>query len=240
MEVPNFIQKIDWSELRNQKRLLLETINNDSVSPEHKEALEGILALIDAIQDYAVDEAQIVSAIHVYDFELEDGERSDMLEGETDECYFARTNAKTIFEICIEGEFLYEDEEMSKEFIESIVDNPEHAERIKELIRLSILKDVMEHPEDFKKDEHGHFTYDYTMRDYGHAIDSYCHQQFLLGKTKTVLVCSNCGGQNVQTKTWRNPNSGELGEPISYEEEDCWCENCDEHHPLIPKEVPLT
>lgn len=69
METPEFIKKIDWSELRNQKRLLLETINNDSVSPEHKEALEGILALIDATQDYAVDEAKIVNADDVYDFD---------------------------------------------------------------------------------------------------------------------------------------------------------------------------
>jgi hypothetical protein len=72
MEAPIFIQKIDWSELRNQKRLLLETINNDSVSPEHKEALEGILSLIDAVQDYAVDEVEIARAIDVYDFEAEE------------------------------------------------------------------------------------------------------------------------------------------------------------------------
>ena len=82
METPEFIKKIDWSELRNQKRLLLETINNDNVSPEHKEALEGILALVDAIQDYAVDEAQIVKAVDAYDFELEESrdERSNILE----------------------------------------------------------------------------------------------------------------------------------------------------------------
>lgn len=51
----NPIKKIDFTELRNQKRLLLETINNDAVSPEHKEGLEGILNLIDNVQDYAVD-----------------------------------------------------------------------------------------------------------------------------------------------------------------------------------------
>lgn len=73
MKTPYFVEKIDWSELRNQKRLLLQTINNDAVSPEHKEALEGILSLIDAAQDYAVDEMGI-NEIHVFDFEQEDGE----------------------------------------------------------------------------------------------------------------------------------------------------------------------
>ena len=71
METPEFIKKIDWSELRNQKNLLLGTINNNAVSPIHKEALEGILALIDATQDYAVDVMGMSSA-DVFDFEQED------------------------------------------------------------------------------------------------------------------------------------------------------------------------
>jgi len=66
---PKFIKKIDWNELRNQKNLLLETINNDNVQPKHKEALEGILSLIDATQDYAVDEMKLKETDV---FELED------------------------------------------------------------------------------------------------------------------------------------------------------------------------
>ena len=253
MEAPIFIQKIDWSELRNQKAILISTIeemrmDNNERYKDNIDAFEGILALIDAVQDYAVDEVQIVKAIDVYDFELEDGEvlipvhdeRSDMLESETDEQYFARTNAQTIFEMHIEGTCLYENEVMSEEFIKSIIDNPEHAEKIKEQMRLAILDEVTKHPDNFNKDANGHFTYDHTMYDYGFKIEDYCINIFNAGRTKTVLVCSNCGGQNVQTKTWRNPNSGELGEPISNEENDNWCEDCDEHHPLIPKEVPLT
>jgi len=72
MKTPYFVEKIDWLELRNQKRLLLETINNDAVSPEHKEALEGILSLIDAVQDYAVDEMGM--------------SEEDVFETDTDEC----------------------------------------------------------------------------------------------------------------------------------------------------------
>jgi hypothetical protein len=66
MEVPNIITGIDWKLLRKQKRLLLQVINNDNVNFKEKEALEGILNLIDAIQDYAVDDAQIVTEIEVF------------------------------------------------------------------------------------------------------------------------------------------------------------------------------
>jgi len=47
---------MDWPKLAEQKKMLIQTINNDAVGPEHKESLEGILALIDSLQDYAVDE----------------------------------------------------------------------------------------------------------------------------------------------------------------------------------------
>ena len=71
METPEIIKKIDWTDLRTQKTLLLQTINNKAVSPMHKEGLEGILALIDALQDYAVDEMDI-DPMHVFDYEQED------------------------------------------------------------------------------------------------------------------------------------------------------------------------
>ena len=69
-----FFEKIDWSELRNQKASLLAVIeyyekNKVPFIPEH---LTGILHLIDSIQDHAVDDLKIVDSIHVYDFEAED------------------------------------------------------------------------------------------------------------------------------------------------------------------------
>jgi rubredoxin len=69
--IPEVLKKIDWTDLRTQKTLLLETINNDAVDPEHKEALEGILALLDSIQDYAVDEMGVPEML-VFDFEKEE------------------------------------------------------------------------------------------------------------------------------------------------------------------------
>jgi predicted RNA-binding Zn-ribbon protein involved in translation (DUF1610 family) len=64
---PEWIKRIDFTELKTQKNLLLEIINNNAVDPKHKEGLEGILALIDTLQDYAVDELGIPETL-VYDF----------------------------------------------------------------------------------------------------------------------------------------------------------------------------
>lgn len=48
---------IDWSLLRDQKEGLLSVIhNNDKLTEPQKDSLQGILHLIDGIQDYAVDE----------------------------------------------------------------------------------------------------------------------------------------------------------------------------------------
>jgi hypothetical protein len=73
-QIPEFIKNIDWSELRNQKSSLIavrEYYKNNKVPfiPEH---LDGIIHLIDALQDYVVDDVEIVEAIHVYDFEFEE------------------------------------------------------------------------------------------------------------------------------------------------------------------------
>ena len=51
----NLIDEMSWPLLRDQKQTLLETIASvDSI--EAKDHLSGLLQLIDAIQDYAVDE----------------------------------------------------------------------------------------------------------------------------------------------------------------------------------------
>ena len=48
-------KKIDWKQLREQKKHLLEIIEYGGLIKERKDALQGILNLIDAIQDHAVD-----------------------------------------------------------------------------------------------------------------------------------------------------------------------------------------
>lgn len=70
---PEFLTKIDFTSLRTQKTSLLSAIKyfEDNHVPKITDDLNGILALIDAIQDYAVDEMQIPE-IHVFDFEVEE------------------------------------------------------------------------------------------------------------------------------------------------------------------------
>lgn len=134
METPEFLKKIDWTDLRTQKSALIEVMNTVT-TVEQAQQLEGILALIDAVQEHAVEHMDM-SAIHVYDFELE------------------------------------EDRE-----------NPD--------------------PD----------------------------------KTKTVFLCSNCGSDNVEMKAWVNPNTDGIGDTISSEEEDCYCNDCDGNHELLSHEL---
>ena len=71
--IPEFITKIDWDLLREQKVDLLRIINDIEENAQYdtpedaeigvydkwKASLEGILELIDALQDYATDELGI-------------------------------------------------------------------------------------------------------------------------------------------------------------------------------------
>ena len=181
-EVPEILQKIDWTDLRGQKTTLLQTIDfleksgikfDETVDVKQiTDDLTGILHLIDSLQDFAVDEMG-VNSIHVFDFEEEENR-----DASTPEENFARTNAEIIFQTRIEGEGLYVDDEMSKEFIESIVDDRYHSDIIKDMIRRDILNDVLLNPDNFDKDQDGNFTYDASMSEYGFAIEEYCREQF--------------------------------------------------------------
>jgi hypothetical protein len=59
METKDFFKRIDWVALKNQKLTLLNAI--DMYLPYHTASndLTGILHLLDAIQDFAVDELGI-------------------------------------------------------------------------------------------------------------------------------------------------------------------------------------
>ena len=48
------------------------------------------------------------------------------------------------------------------------------------------------------------------------------------------LVCSNCGGDNVEVEAWVNPNTLEFS---SFKESEFgWCNGCDEHYELITQD----
>ena len=49
-----------------------------------------------------------------------------------------------------------------------------------------------------------------------------------------VLVCPDCGSDNVQSLHWVNLKTGEH-EPVSPEEQDNWCEDCQKKTRLIFK-----
>lgn len=82
----NPIENIDFTELRNQKRTLIDSIavieavcskmaeSGDPVEDQEEKInhLTGILHMIDSIQDYAVDELGWDANL-VYDFEMEEG-----------------------------------------------------------------------------------------------------------------------------------------------------------------------
>lgn len=79
MKAKKLIKSIDWSELRTQKTTLFEIAREyrkdypDSATTvkEKLEDIEGLISLIDNLQDYAVDELSI-NEIHVFDFEVEE------------------------------------------------------------------------------------------------------------------------------------------------------------------------
>lgn len=68
----NFFQITDWALLREQKNeLVLLSVTEHLLSPKQYEALDGILNLIDAIQDYAVD-VEGFTEQEVFNFENEE------------------------------------------------------------------------------------------------------------------------------------------------------------------------
>jgi len=227
----NPILKIDWTDLRTQKTMLLETINNDAVDPEHKEGLEGILALIDALQDYAVDELG-VDAMHVFDFELEE-ER----DAETPFEKFARESAENIFDELCESDGFHTDDEMPSEFIASMMADRFQSDIIKALIRAQILNDLKENPEAFKYEKNIP-QYDSDMReDYEGLVTNYIRERFDSGKKKALYLCPHCGSDNVESKSWVNPNTNEVKD--SDTGDDDYCNDCQQHGELLYQSIPV-
>lgn len=56
MEHPEFIKKIDWKLLREQKQTLLEIREMSDFISQDYNSFDGLIHLIDALQDFACDE----------------------------------------------------------------------------------------------------------------------------------------------------------------------------------------
>ena len=52
---------------------------------------------------------------------------------------------------------------------------------------------------------------------------------------KTIYVCSTCKGQNIQIKSWIDPNTHEYKEDAIFDHEDTWCADCQEGHSIEPE-----
>ena len=175
-EVPEFMKAIDWNMLRHQKTSLIavkgyyEKMKVPFI-PEH---LEGIISLLDAMHDYAIDDVEISEALEEEQAYVKLVNTID----ESPEQKFARTNAQLIFEIAIEGDALYcdADNPCPREFIEKTVDDSFHSDIIKARMRQAIYSDVTKFPKDFKRDANGDYTYDAEMSDYGFLIGEYCKE----------------------------------------------------------------
>ena len=58
MECENFFEECDWELLKHQKLTLLKMFNKHDLSTEEASALDGIINMIDVMQDIAVDVMQ--------------------------------------------------------------------------------------------------------------------------------------------------------------------------------------
>lgn len=67
----NPIEKIDWSEMRNQKGVLISLMGSEKVTTEERDEIDALVATIDDIQEYAMDILGIKPE-HLYDFEMEE------------------------------------------------------------------------------------------------------------------------------------------------------------------------
>lgn len=236
MDALEFIKKIDWSLLKEQKKCLIASIEYFHLHkvPEIPDGLEGILNLIDALQDFAVDEAQIADENEVFDLHP-DGEEEKVNQK------FARESADNIFMELTESEFFHIDidGEMSTEFIESIMADDKHIAAIKVLIKNQILEDMGSRPAAFKYDDNSIPVYDADMRtDYEFVATNYCREIWKSEQTRIAWVCKNCGGHNVQTKYWVDLNTNQIvGNVSDGEDQDNYCPDCDGHHGVEQKEI---
>ena len=242
---PELIRKIDWTELRNQKSSLLDVINKMEhdmpTDPETRklihndvENLTGILHLIDALQDYAVDKLGI-SEMHVFDLEREEErEQEKPIEA------FARNSADRIFDELCESDGFHQEDDIPSEFIEKIMADKYHATIIKAIVKAQILEDFEKTPLAFKFDvtaPTGIPIYDSDMReDYEGMVTAYIRHQWKKTQSRQLWLCPICASDNVETKYWVNPNDNAIG--TDCEDERAYCNDCEQHVELLLTDVP--
>lgn len=71
-----FIDEIDWKLFNKQKQFLVNILDN-KVYPEHLDYFEGILHLMDQLQDFAVDDLQYPEEVIFDDGEIPEEDHSE-------------------------------------------------------------------------------------------------------------------------------------------------------------------
>lgn len=80
---------------------------------------------------------------------------------------------------------------------------------------------------------------DRTYREKINEIDTMINH-VVTNVTLKIIVCSNCGGSDVQTRVWIDPNTRIIVDgDEDYDESNCFCNDCNEHHKLILKDNPV-
>ena len=142
---------------------------------------------------------------------------------------FASEMSIQLFEIRIKdlnNSMLFDDDmkQIPVDFIDAILDDNKHAEQITEQIRLSVLEDVTQHPDEYDMncDE-----YVYSGNIYSHSfiVDRYIENQYANTQTKTIYICSYCNSDKVQIKAWVRPNQ-DMKYVNEVEGELSWCDDC--------------
>jgi hypothetical protein len=218
MEKHYDVTNINWNDLRHQKLELLKAITKRNLTDD---PLEGIVSLIDSIQDHVVDDLGY-NPNEVYlleepdpDFPCDPLSKVDTNPDEPEEQKFAREMSELIYDLHREASYLYEHEAMSEGFVETILNDTGNVQACKELIRKDILQDFANDPDQFQRNPNTNaLKYESDMFDYGYVIEGYCLEKYYEGKTKTVHLCKCCHSDNVEIKHWLNPNTGKLGDAV--------------------------
>lgn len=71
------------------------------------------------------------------------------------------------------------------------------------------------------------------------ACELYDGQKFASETTEdetTVYVCECCGSRNIQVRAWVDGNTNEYLSEITDDDDDFWCDACEEHHGFLTLE----
>ena len=55
-------------------------------------------------------------------------------------------------------------------------------------------------------------------------------------KNEFTWCCKECGGTNVEVKSWVNINTNEVDVTNGIYDEDTWCQDCEDHTGIMLKE----